>query len=81
MYDGMDVFLPYVQAINNAYKEGKRVRVALFGVKPIVGSIKSVSKDHFIIENEYSTSIVKYSEVRFVSVYSEDEESGDGKDA
>lgn len=81
MYDDIDVFLPYVQAIQNAYKESKRARVALFGVKPVVGSIKSIAKDHFIIENEYSTSIIKYSEIRFVSVYSDDEESGGVKDA
>lgn len=73
MYDDMP-FMPYMQAVQDAYKEKKRIRVALFGVKPMVGSVKSVSKEFFILENEYSSTLIKYSEIRFVTVYVDDEE-------
>lgn len=72
MYDDMP-FMPYMQAVKTAHLEMHRVRVALFGVKPIVGTVQSVSKDFFVLKNDYSTTVIKYSEIRFISVYDEEE--------
>lgn len=65
-------FEPYKLAIQEAYKEKHKIRVALFGVKPLVGTVLNVARDYFILMNEYSTSVIKYNEIRFITVY-EDE--------
>ena len=65
-------FEPYKQAVQTAYQDRTRIRVALFGVRPLIGKVKSISRDYFILENDYSTSVIRYSEIRFITVY-EDE--------
>ena len=65
-------FEPYKLAVQNAYQYKAKIRVALFGVRPLIGKVKSISRDFFILENDYSTSVIRYSEIRFITVY-EDE--------
>ena len=67
-------FEPYKLVIQTAYQDKTKIRVALFGVKPLTGKVKSVSRDYFVLDNDYSTSVIKYNEVRFITVY-EDEEN------
>ena len=67
-------FEPYKLTIQTAYQEKTKIRVALFGVKPLTGKVTTVSRDYFVLGNDYSTSVIKYNEIRFITVY-EDEEN------
>ena len=65
-------FDPYVQVIKRAYANKSEIKISLFGLKPITGKVSSVSQTFFILENDYSETIVTYDEVRFVIVYKEE---------
>ena len=65
-------FEPYKLAVQTAYQDKTKIRVALFGVRPLIGKVTSVSRDYFVLWNDYSTSVIRYNEIRFITVY-EDE--------
>ena len=65
-------FEPYKLTIQTAYQDKTKIRVALFGVKPLTGKVITVSRDYFVLGNDYSTSVIRYSEIRFITIY-EDE--------
>ena len=64
-------FNPFVMAIKKAYDDERQVRIGIIAGRPITGKVKSVSRSHCVIENEYSESVIGYDEIRFVTVYKE----------
>ena len=69
-----DPFPPYIEAVQEAYRLERRIKISVFGAKPVIGSIKSVSRDFFVLENEYSEWIVRYEQIRWISVFRDEEE-------
>ena len=69
-------FNPYVMAIKKAYQDERQVKIGIIAGRPVTGKVKSVSQSHFVVGNEYSETVLDYSEVRYVTVY-RDKEDGE----
>lgn len=62
-------FKPFIMAVQRAYEHHLNVRISLFGQRPISGEVSSVSKEFFVLRNDYSETIVPYEEIRLLTVY------------
>ena len=55
--------------IKKAYQDERQVKIGIIAGRPVTGKVKSVSQLHFVVENEYSETVIDYSEVLYVTVY------------